>query len=636
MDSDNKPVSHLPNLANGRQLSLPGAVRQSLGLLSESVRRRFYWLVVVACLASILEATSVVIVFELIRLILDPSILDTLPIMRQLFAMFQIEAADSLFIVAAIVMAAFFLLKNLFLGYAIYAQSYFGNTAGMVLAYDLLRRYLFAPYGAIVGRNSSDLIVKTGQAAYLVSSRILASAILVVTETLIILGILGVLIFNEPFIAVVTGAILFSAMTLFYLGTRPLYQRWGTEQLIDEKRVTQIVYESLRSIKEIKILHCAEFFLDAFLHARKNLLRINTNSLTVSIMPRLISETFIIFSVAIVIIIVLADGRSNTAILSTLGLFAFAGFRLTPSLNRLTTAAGTIRQGVGPLQSIRNDFETLSQTQESEQSSSVNASTRQFVGSIEAKNISFRYVEASTPAISDASFRIEQGSFVGLVGGSGAGKTTLVDLILGLLQPDSGEFLLAGTPVDTALSDWRSMFGYVPQEISLLDDSLRRNIALGIEEHAIDDDRIAQAIQMAAISDILDALPDGLNTSVGEAGAKLSGGQRQRLGIARAIYHDAQILILDEVTSALDAKTEMMIIESLRQLCKEKTVLVIAHRLTTIQYCDQLLLMEKGRLIDSGNFTELRERNSGFDEMVRFAEFTGNPIDVSPEERPPS
>jgi ATP-binding cassette, subfamily B, bacterial PglK len=590
------------------------------------MRRKFKWLIVVACIASGLEATGVLVAYELIQLVLEPDQAGTLPIMGRFIEFFNLEISNSLLVYAAVVMAVFFLLKNIFLAYATYVQSYFGNAAGMKLSYGLLSRYLKAPYEATSGQNSSDLIVKAGQATYNIASRILASTVSVITETLIIIGVLSVLVYNEPFIALVTMVVLGLTMVLFYFVTRSLYERWGAKQLRYEKRVTKIVYESLRSIKEIKVLQCANLFLNEFLSARKKLLRVSLNTHVVSTLPRLISETMVVSSVALVIVIVLVSDRPSSAVLSTLGLFAFAGFRVTPSMNRMATSLGTVRQGIASLENVRDDFKIMVDEEISTPASESPKEAVEFKKQLEVKNLNFHYAGTDIRVLENVSFSIKQGMFIGIAGSSGAGKTTLIDLILGLLQPTAGDVILDGRVAETRAPKWRSMFGYVPQEISLIDDTIRHNIALGIPDDEIDDDKINKAINLAAIEDIVAMLPEGSETIVGEWGTKLSGGQRQRIGIARALYRDSEILIMDEVTSALDTKTEKMIVDTLRKIAGEKTIIVIAHRLSTVQNCDLLLYMDNGKLVDTGTFDELRHKNSEFAEMVRYAEITGSTI----------
>jgi ABC-type multidrug transport system fused ATPase/permease subunit len=224
---------------------------------------------------------------------------------------------------------------------------------------------------------------------------------------------------------------------------------------------------------------------------------------------------------------------------------------------------------------------------------------------VDLKNISYRYSGTSEPALKDISFSIEKGQSIALIGKSGAGKTTLVDVILGLLEPDSGDITVDSVSIYDKLRSWQNLVGYIPQSISLLDESVERNIAFGVPDHLIDSDRLNKVIKAAQLEELIEQLPDGIKTSVGERGVRLSGGQRQRIGIARALYFEREILVLDEATSALDNETESLVTEAIRALSGTKTMIIIAHRLTTVEHCDRIYLLEKGRIVQSGSYQEV-------------------------------
>jgi len=589
------------------------------------MRRQFAWLIVIACLASLFEAVGVVVAFELIQIILEPDAARTSSVLRTTLDWFEIEITDSFFVYAAVAMAIFFVIKNIFLSYATYAHLYFSNAAGMWISFDILKMYLHSPFAAISRFNSAELIVGVGQAPYIVASRILNSTVSIITESLIIIGVATVLIYSEPYIAIITGISLGASMSLYNVLIRPFYQRWGEKQLIYERAVTKSIYESIHGIKEIKLLNCQEFFLQYFIRARKKLLRINTNSAVANAIPRFISETLIICAIALVIIIVLSQERPRSEILSTLGLFAFAGFRMMPSINRLTSAFATLTFGRPALSRIMDDISSFRPDSPVKNIESM-AELGNFENNIQLKNVTFSYEGVDTPTIDNVSMSIRKGQFVGIVGETGAGKTTLIDIILGMFSPQSGQIFCDNRPLDTRDRAWQDSLGYVSQEISLLDDSVRRNIAFGVNDEEIDPARVDGAIELAAINDVVSGLPHGLDTTIGERGSRLSGGERQRIGIARALYRNAEILIMDEATSALDTHTEQKIVETLRNLSGGKTIIVIAHRLSTIQNCDVVMYMENGRLLDSGTFNELRAKNETFANMVRHAEITGDAI----------
>jgi ABC-type multidrug transport system fused ATPase/permease subunit len=595
------------------------------------MRRRFYWLIAIACLASILEAYSILLVFELFRLLLNPDDAAGLSIVGKLTAALGVELdlSGSLLITAAVVIFVFFVLKNLFLGYAAYTQINFSSLASMVISQRVLNCYLRGPYEAVSGRNSADLIVGVGQASYFVASRILGPATVVITEFLTLLGIAAVLIAKEPLIAIVTSAVLTAAMGAYYLAVRAMFARWGVEQLKYEKLTTKNMYESLNSLKEIKIGGKQKFFLDNHHRIRSKLVDINTKSAVVGVMPRIVSETLIVGAMTLVIVIVLNQERPPMAVLSTLGLFTFAGFRMMPSINRIVSSISTIRQGGASLERITHDLEAIPEVSTDDGDGAPPGATA-LKAALDVRHLGFRYPDSERAILADVSFTIGRGQFVGIVGETGAGKTTLADILLGLLKPTAGEVLFDDRPVAVADPAYRNLLGYVPQDIVLLDDSIRRNIAFAVPDAEIDDARVASALKLASIDDFVAGLPDGLDTQVGEFGSKISGGQRQRIGIARALYHNPEILIMDEATSALDAKTERQIVSTLLELRGHKTVVLIAHRLSTIQYCDQLLFLRDGTLADTGKFDELRARNHHFDEMVRLAELSGSTIDAAP------
>ena len=259
---------------------------------------------------------------------------------------------------------------------------------------------------------------------------------------------------------------------------------------------------------------------------------------------------------------------------------------------------------------------------------------------MKAENIRFRYREAKNTTLEDVSFTIKKGDFVGIIGETGAGKTTLANILLGLLSPISGNLMIDSQPIDVTRISRKGFLGYVPQDISLLDDTIRRNIAFALPDEQIDEQKVWEAVKLASLEGFVLGLPEGLDTKVGEWGSRISGGQRQRIGIARALYGEPEILIMDEATSALDSKTEKAIVETLLSLRTHKTIILIAHRLTTIQFCDRLLFLENGKVSGSGTFNELRKDNIKFNYLIRHAEISGTNLDeaipVNSEIDPPT
>ena len=603
-------------------------IRKAFSLLEARLRRVFIWLVCLAIITSALEAIGVSLAFGLIQLVMDPDLIANFPRIKVWLNISDGSLSGRLLAFAAISMGIFFLSKNIFLAYSTYAQQRFTFEAAGMLARLLLSRYLGAPYERIFARNSADLIVSVNQSAYMVTSRIYSPTSVLMTEAFVIIAILGILLVTEP--AVTLGAAIFMIMLFFIYHTiiAPFYGRWGAEQLNLEKKQTKYVYESLNCLREITVSGRQTFFLKNFINVRTRLVKLNALVATINMMPRLVTETIIVWAITVVIIISLKSDRGSTEIISTLGLFAFAGFRILPSMNRLAVAFSSLRSGEAAINSVIEDFEHFNEALELKPPLS-NKPSLNFSSTIEARDLTYTYPGEDMPAVDRISFRIERLESIGIVGGTGAGKTTLIDILLGLHEPQTGSLLLDGRNLDTKALEWKRLIGYVPQDIALIDDTLRRNIALGIEDYRIDEKAIARAVQMAALSSVVAELPDGVETIIGEHGIRLSGGQRQRIGIARALYLDPKILIMDESTSSLDTQTEYEIVSAIEALSESKTIITIAHRLSTVRHCSQLFFMKGGKILDIGNFDEICERNAEFARMVEFAKLTRGSLDNS-------
>ena len=296
------------------------------------------------------------------------------------------------------------------------------------------------------------------------------------------------------------------------------------------------------------------------------------------------------------------SGQELTGILPVLGLFGAAAFRLLPAVNRSIMSAQTINLNRPLVDVVAADLGLIISTATTKSDQSHLAS------SISVKDLSFSYENASAQALTGVSVEIFRGEAVGLVGSSGSGKSTLVDVLLGLLKPTTGRVFVDGTDIHNNLRWWQDQIGYVPQSIFLTDDTLRRNVAFGLPKDEIDEVAIEAAIRSAQLEDFVASLPDGLDTIVGERGVRLSGGQRQRIGIARALYNNPDVLVLDEATSSLDTETEHGVMQAVQALQGEKTVIIVAHRLSTVEYCDRLYRLENARIVDEGTFSEVTSR----------------------------
>jgi len=297
------------------------------------------------------------------------------------------------------------------------------------------------------------------------------------------------------------------------------------------------------------------------------------------------------------------SGYESTRILPVIGLFGAAAFRLLPAVSRTISNLQTIKWNQEIAHELHADLLLPTEIEQ------IGKQVRSQFVSINFSNVSFGYVGAANKSLDDVSLVIKQGEAVGLVGPSGSGKSTLVDVFLGLLAPQSGDVQVNGEPIREKLGLWRTTVGYVPQTIFLIDDSLRKNIAFGLPNEEINEADVQQALQLAQLQEFVDGLPDGLDTVVGERGVRLSGGQRQRIGIARALYNKPEVLVLDEATSSLDTETEHEVMKAVQALQGTKTVVIVAHRLSTVEYCDRLYRLENARVVDEGTFSEVMNRS---------------------------
>jgi ABC-type multidrug transport system fused ATPase/permease subunit len=304
--------------------------------------------------------------------------------------------------------------------------------------------------------------------------------------------------------------------------------------------------------------------------------------------------------------VMVASGRPLDALTPTLGLFAAAAFRLMPSVSRILSAVQTVRSADPVINNLYAEIQLLERAPAPEL-----VARLPFREALTLEHVAFQYEGAASPAVRDVSLTVPRGSCIGIIGESGAGKSTLVDIILGLFAPDSGAVRLDGVDIQTSPRGWQDQIGYVSQSIYLTDDTLRRNVAFGVPKEAIDDVAIGRALRGAQLEEFVRELPDGLDTVVGERGVRLSGGQRQRIGIARALYHDPPVLVLDEATSSVDTITERSIMESVRALQGTKTILIVAHRLSTVEQCDRLFRLDRGRLIAEGDAAAVLHRAAG-------------------------
>jgi ATP-binding cassette, subfamily B, bacterial PglK len=490
----------------------------------------------------------------------------------------------------------------------------FGCTQRGELCVRLLKAYTSAPYTYHLVQNSAalmqNMVLETDQFCY----RVLMPFLFAVSNSVVIIAIVALLIKTNIMAVAIIGGAMLLAFALFSQFKHKI-ANWGKEQSESYEEMMRIINHSMGGLKEIRVIGCAPYFEEQAVKQMNRNAVSGSSFMAFSNLPRYAVEAFLItFLVGFTLIFLNLHPEQASDLNSVLGVFALASIRLLPALGNVIASANDVRYASYSLDRLYVDLKTLDQVQAEDQARwQLSQSNRggppspmlHFNQQLSLDRVTYQYPSADKNSLTEVSLTIRRGESIGLIGRSGAGKTTLVDVILGLLVPSSGDIKTDGMSIYQNLRAWQNLIGYVPQSIFLTDDTLTRNIAFGVPDHLIDPEKLAHAIHTAQLTELVQQLPDGAETVIGERGVRLSGGQRQRIGIARVIYHDREILILDEATAALDNETESLVSEAVKALGNSKTLIIIAHRLTTVEHCDRIYALEKGQIVKMGSYQEV-------------------------------
>jgi ATP-binding cassette subfamily C protein len=584
--------------------------RLALRLLDPSLRWRWASLGVLAVIAALVETMSAGAIFGLVAALGNPGVLHKVPVIGGALGGLADRAPTQAMVVLGLLVGLFFVVKNLFLAFQIHNQEKCGFDTSTVMSLALLSRYARASYEFHLGQNSAHLMQRVQMTVDDTYRTGLLSMVLAASEAMMALGLLCVLVVSEPVVSLFTAAFLGIMMAGALRVTQRKLAQVGKRVLKLNEHVNQALMQCFGPVKELRVLGREQFFIDVFGTLLMERSTMQREASVVQQAPRLVMETLMVAGMIILIMLVLMRGDSFEQILPTLGLFAYSGFRIQPSINRIILHLSNARRA-GPGTEVLYADMTMPQMP-----AGGSAEPVPFRHELRLEQVVYAYPGAAEPVLKGVDLVLPRGSSIGIVGTTGAGKSTLVDVILGLLAPQQGHVRADGADIGANVAGWQRQIGYVPQFIYLSDDTLRRNVAFGIRDQDIDEDRLRQAIAIAHLDEVVARLPDGLETRVGERGVMLSGGQRQRVGIARSLYHGPEILIFDEATSALDNETEREVSRAIDELAGQKTIILIAHRLSTLRHCDRLFLLKDGRVAAQGTYQDLIETSDEFRKLA--------------------
>ncbi|MCG6863878.1 MAG: ABC transporter ATP-binding protein/permease [Thiogranum sp.] len=587
-------------------------------ILSADDRRQFYRLMAVMVAMGLLEMIGIGSIMPFIAAVSNvDAVLDN-RYLRAAYDFLGFDSKESFVIFLGASVLALLIARNLFFGFSNWLVSRFTMTWRHHLSERLLNKYLMQPYAYFLSRNTLELKRRVCNETDRLVGGLILPGIQIVTSAIVSLFIIALLIAVDVHIAALAAATLGGSYLLLYgLVFRKLSR---LSHKADEARRMQfkIASEAFEGIKELKLFGKESVFVDAYAARSRRTAALETASRAISQLPRHGIELLAVSGVMVFILYLVATHQDLSPWMPILVVYVIAGYRMLPALQKIFSGLTTIQYNIPTLDALHGDLTNLSAGGDHGPAQRDRLGEFGRIETIELRAIDFRYPAGSDYAIHDLNLRIEKNTTVGLVGPTGSGKTTLVDIILGLLKPLAGELTVNGSPVTRGnLGDWQDHIGYVPQHIFLFDDTVARNVAFGVPDREIDMAALENALRIANLHDyVVHSLPDGYNTILGQRGIRLSGGQRQRIGIARAIYRNPDILVLDEATNALDSVTESVVMDAIQKLSHKLTIVIIAHRLNTVSSCDVIHYIDEGRVVSSGSYQDLAGSCEHFQKMV--------------------
>jgi len=582
-------------------------IKELLYIMNKKELRQMPVLFIEIILGALLETIGISAILPVISILIEPEVIHENGFVAKLYQSGDFKSISTFMNSLLFGLAIFYVIKNIYLFIMHYHQFAFINRGQRMLTKRMMINYFSQPYIYFTNKNPADLQRNVASDVGRCYQTIL-SMITVLTQSCVAVALGLYLLITDWLTTVLILGIIGITLFLFIKITHNLSYKYGKITRMYGASVIQWINQSLGGIKEVKLLNREKYFInkidDSYAYSTKAECKVNVISIT----PSLIMETTCIAAIMISTMVEIAVNDDLKGYISVLTAFALAAIRLIPTIGSISSRLNMITFNKSSIHGIYSELVQLEKGNR-EKDYQIEALTIkgidrvQFNSHIMVKNLCFCYPGSDTEVLHDISLCIKRGESIAFVGTSGAGKTTLADLIIGVLEPSHGTIMVDGINISKNIEGWYKQIGYIPQNIYLMDDSIRNNIAFGINEGQIDEKKIWEALKKAQLEDFVRGLPEGLETNLGDRGIRCSGGQRQRLGIARALYDDPEFLILDEATSALDNETERAIMEAIDGLKGKKTLLIIAHRLSTIQNCDVIYRIENGTIMKESSIS---------------------------------
>lgn len=591
-------------------------LKELYSLLTPEQRKKLLRLQILVVLMSFAEIASVVSIGPFMALVGDMGQLQGDGWISDLYTASGLEEPRTFMFWMGIGVLVVLTLAAMISMYTIWRLSMYGTRVGAELASRLFSYYMHQPWLFHASGSSSRLTNLIAQESQRVTYTII-NPFMMMNAKLVMAMLMAIAVFLYNPLVACTGVLIFvSAYLLLYRLVRRRLFRNGQLLSSQQEQRFKLMSEGFGGIKDALLLGRQTIFTERFTATSSKIAKAQGTNQALSLAPRYAMELVAFGCVILLVLYLVTQHEGNLGtILPILSVYALAGFKMLPAFQQVYSSVSVIRGNMAAFEAVRADLKASGNGGRTD--SSCNQNKLYPKKETQIKNVVFSYPGKQEPALNGVDITIPVNQVIGLVGASGSGKSTAIDLLLGLIEPQQGQLLVDGVPItDDNRRAWQNSLGYVPQAIFLGDCSIRENIAFGLPPELIDDYQVKRAISMAHLDELVTELPDGLDTRVGERGIQLSGGQRQRIGIARALYYDADVLVLDEATSALDGITEKLIMDAIHDFSGMKTIIMIAHRLSTVKQCDSIIFMKQGRVEDQGTFKMLQERNSDFREMA--------------------